>query len=160
MKQTIQHETYGEIIYEENLFTGKTSLSIGGARLEKIHKKQYKLQDGGSVVLNGNFLSGVTMHVNGETIRLTSKLKWYEIVLGILPFLLILIWGNSISLCAIVPVVGGALGGAISAIFSVVGLYGIKCSKPIWLKIVIALACLGVTFGICAGIGYAILGAL
>ncbi len=37
--------------------------------------------------------------------------------------------------------------------------YFIKGVKPIWLKVVISIAILGVTFGICCGIGYAIIAA-
>ena len=157
MKQTIQHETYGEILYEESFWLGKKSLSIGGVQLEKISKKDFKLQDGSFATINGGFLQGATLTLNGETIRLTPKIKWYEIVLCVLPFLLTLIWGNVPALCAIVPLVGGAIGGAIGAIFGVAGLYGMKSVKPIWLKIIIALASLAVTFGICCGLGYALL---
>lgn len=160
MKQTIQHEKYGEILYEESALSGKKTISMGGVPLEKISKKEFKMQDGTTATVNGNVLTGATLNVNGETITLSSKVKWYEIVLCIFPLLLTLIWGNSTALCEIVPVVGGAIGGAIGGMFSVLGLYGIRLVKPIWLKILIALAALGVTFGICAGIGYAIISAL
>lgn len=109
------------------------------------------------VVISGNFLYGAMANINGETIRLTDKVKWYEIVLCMLPFILPLTWGNIPALCKIVPIVGGAIGGAIGGLLSFIGLLGVKSVKPIWLKIVIALISLGVTFGICAGIGYAIL---
>lgn len=160
MKQTIQHETYGEILYEESVLSGKKSIAMGGVPLEKVSKKEFKMQDGTTVTVNGNFLLGATVNVKGETIGLFPKVKWYEIVLCILPLLLTLTWGNSTTLCAIIPVVGGAIGGAIGGIFSVLGLYGIRLVKPIWLKILIALVSLGATFGICVGIAYAILGAL
>lgn len=160
MKQTIQHETYGEIHYEESFWTGKKSVSIGGTPLEKVSKKEFRLQDGSLVKISGNFLQGASLDINGETIRLTPKLKWYEIVLCILPFILVVTWGNIPALCAIVPIVGGAIGGAIGGLFCALGLFGIRSVKPIWLKIIIALVSLGVTFGVCCGIGYAILSSM
>lgn len=159
MKQIVQDETYGEIIYEESFWLGKKSISIGGVSLERISKKEFRLQDGSTAYLSGGFLHGASLSLNDKTISLTPKVKWYEIALCILPILLTLTWGNIYELCAIVPVVGGALGGAIGGIFSVLGLYFIRSVKPIWLKIVIAIASLVITFGICSGIGYAILSA-
>ncbi len=160
MKKIIQHETYGEIIFEESMWTGRKSLTINGVPLTKVSKKEFQMQDGTTVTLLGNFLQGCVLAVGGENIRLTPKIKWYEIVLAIIPFVLILIWGNVVALCEIVPVVGGLIGGAISGAFSAVGLYFIKKADKWWLKILIALAAVGVTFGVCCAIGYAIVGAL
>lgn len=160
MKQVIQHEKHGEIVYEEGFFTGKRSITVGGVALENVSKKQFKWKDGRTVDVSGNYISGTRMVVDGETIYLTPKLRWYEIVLCILPFLLVLVWGNVPELCWIVPVVGGAIGGGVSGLFSIISLLVMKSVKPAWLKIIIGLAFLGATFGVCAGIGYAILAAL
>ena len=160
MKQIIKHETYGEIIYEESFWTGKKTVSIGGVQLEKISKKEFKLQDGSMVYINGGFLQGASLNIKGETVRLTPKIKWYEVVLCILPFILTLTWGNIPALCAIVPVIGGALGGAIGAIFSMGGLYAMRSVESVGLKIAIAIASFAITFGICCGLGYALLSAI
>ncbi|MDE7464398.1 MAG: hypothetical protein K2M48_05150, partial [Clostridiales bacterium] len=88
-----------------------------------------------------------------------------EIVLAVIPFLLVLIWGNILSLCLMVPVVGGivggaaggAVGGGISALISILGLVGMRCVKPAWLKVLIGIAAIGIAFGICCGLGYAFL---
>ena len=157
MKVTVQNETYGEIVYDENFFTGKKSISMGGVPLEKVSKKEFKMQDGESVAVTGSFLGGASIFVKGQTIQLSPKVKWYEIVLCILPILLTLTWGNIPALVAIVPIVGGAIGGAIGGFFSVLGLFCMRLVKPVWLKAIIAVASLAITFGICAGIGYAIL---
>lgn len=156
MKTVIQHQTYGEIVYDESAWTGKKSLSIGGTQLEKISKKEFKMQDGSTVTVNGGFLQGASLSIKDETIPLMPRVKWYEIVLCILPLLLTLTWGNIPAMCAIIPIVGGAIGGGIGGLFSILGLWGMKSVKPIWLKIVIALGSFAVTFGICCGIGYAI----
>ncbi len=160
MKQKIQNEKYGEILYNENFWTGKKSLSINGTPLTKISRKEFQTENGTVGTVKGNFLSGASLLIDGETIRLTPKITWYEIVLCLLPFILVMIWGSSVELCKIVPVVGGAIGGGLSALLSCVGLLFMRSVKPIWAKILIALAAIGVTFGVCCGIGYAIVGAL
>ena len=157
MKQTIQHEKYGEIIYGENFWTGRKSLSVNGVPLTRISRKEFQTENGGIGTVKGSFLFGACLLIDGETIRLTPKITWYEVVLCLLPFILIMVWGNTIALCKIVPVAGGALGGAVSAVLSCIGLLGMRYVKPVWAKILIAVAAVGVTFGICCGLGYAII---
>lgn len=156
MKQTIQHEKYGEILYDENFWTGKKTLSINDTPLTKISKKEFQTENGTIGAIKGNFLLGANLLIDNETISLTPKIKWYEIVLCILPFILIMVWGNTIALCKIVPVVGGAIGGGLSALLSCVGLCLMRMVKPIWAKLLIGFATIAVTFGICCGIGFAI----
>lgn len=49
----------------------------------------------------------------------------------IVPF--IIAWGNSIPLCRIFPIVGGAIGGAIGGIFLALSFYlMVKVKKPIY----------------------------
>lgn len=160
MKQVINHEKYGEIIYEEGFWLGKKWLTVNGVPLNKISKREFQMQDGSILKIQGNFLRGASLVIGTETINLTPKVKWYEVALCLIPFLLIMVWGNVVALCEIVPVVGGAIGGGISGALSFLGLVFIKNVKPIWLKILIAIAVTGVTFGICCGIGYAIVGSV
>ncbi len=160
MKTVIQHQTYGEIVYDESAWTGKKAISIGGTPLEKLSKKEFKMQNGTTVTANGGFLQGASLDINGEKIEVIPRIKWYEIVLCVLPFLFVVIWGNVTALCRIIPIVGGAIGGGISGLFSVLGLWGMKSVRPTWLKILIGLGSFAVTFGICLGIGYAIVSAL
>lgn len=156
MKQALQHEKYGEIVYEENFWTGKKSIAINGVSLTKVTKKEYQMSDGTTVTITGNFLQGASLIIDSEIIRLTPKWKWYEMILFVLPFALIMVWGNVVELCKIVPVVGGAIGGAISGLTSFIGLFLMRSVKPWWLKVLIGLLVTGITFGICCGIGFAI----
>lgn len=156
MKETIQHEKYGEILYDENFWTGRKELSINGVQLKRISRKEFQMDNGTKATVKGSFLFGAKLAVENDTIQLTPTIKWYEITLCILPFLLVMIWGNVPALCEIIPVVGGAIGGFISALLSFVGLFFMRSVKPIWAKLLIALATLAVTFGICCGIGIAI----
>ena len=160
MNQVVKHEKYGEISYEESAWTGRKALSINGVPLNKISKKEFQTQDGKTATVTGNFLWGANLVIDGETISLTPRIKWYEIALCLLPFILIMVWGNVPSLCRIIPVVGGALGGFISALFSCLGLIFIKKMKTVGLKLLVALAAIVVTFGICVAIAYVILGAM
>ena len=41
MKSVVQHEKYGNIIYEENFWTGKKTITIDGTRLEKASKTEF-----------------------------------------------------------------------------------------------------------------------
>ena len=43
-------------------------------------------------------------------------MKWYEYILALIIPIFVLTWGNSVYLCSIFPIVGGAIGGAISAL--------------------------------------------
>ncbi len=157
MKQIIQNEHYGEIVYDENFWTGKKSLSINGEQLQKVSKKEFKMSNGDLVSLTGSFFQGAVISINGETIRVVPTIKWYEIVLCIIPLILNVVWGNSVALCKIIPVVGGAIGGAINGAFAVLILAVLKSVKPIWLKILIAIAMTILSFAICYGIAMIIL---
>ena len=160
MQQVVMHDTIGKIEYNENFWTGKKTLSVNDVPLQKISKKDFMLPSGEQVSVCGNYLTGSYLQTATEKIRLTPSVTWYEIALSVLPFLLILIWGNVPALCAIVPVVGGAIGGAISGVLSFVNLFIIKGIKSVWLKMLISVCMLGAAFLICFLIGLAILSAL
>lgn len=157
MKSVINNEKLGEIVFEESAWTGKKKISIVGKPLTKVDKTTYKTEDEKTATLSGNFIQGCKMTFEGETIELTPSVKWYEYLLSILPFIFIMIWGNIAALCEIVPVVGGAVGGLISAIFSCVNLVIIKRFKQWWLKLIISIITLGLTFLVCYLIALAIL---
>lgn len=159
-KTIIENAACGKIEYEESFWTGKKKLSINGEELTKANKKTFSSADGRTFTIEGNYLVGAKLNSGEEKIQLTSPIKWYEIALSILPFILILIWGNNETLCLIVPVVGGAIGGAISALTSFANAIIIKGLKPIWLKIAVSILTLGLTFLICYAIGLAVINIL
>lgn len=109
----------------------------------------FTYESGERVTLSGNSFSGVKLDVNGTIVQIVPSIKWYEIVLSILPFILIMVWGNSVALCQIVPIVGGAIGGGVSAILCVVNLFVIKNIKRVWLKILVSVGILAATFLVC-----------
>lgn len=160
MKTIVQNEKYGEVIYEESFWTGGKKITVNGETLEKISRKEFRTQSGEQVLVRGSFLTGVKLAFGSDLLSVTPTVTWYEIVLAVLPFILIMVWGNTVALCRIVPVVGGAIGGAISAALGVLSLFFMRSVKSVWLKIVIGIIAIAATFGICCGIGYAIVDAV
>ena len=138
MKEIVQHPIYGEIIYNENFWTGKKKIVVNGVDAQPISKKEYMVNEK-RALLTGNFLTGSTLHIEGEAIQLSPKMKWYEIILAIIPFLFLMIWGNSASLCSIFPVVGGAIGGALGGVGAVISLFLMKTQKNPIVKTVVGI---------------------
>ena len=138
MKEIVQHSIYGEIVYNESFWTGKKALTINGVDAKPISKKEYMVNEK-RAILKGSFLTGSTLLIEGETIQLSPKAKWYEIILAIIPFLFLLAWGNSASLCSIFPVVGGAIGGALGGVGAVISLFLMKTQKNPIVKTVVGI---------------------
>ena len=149
MKITKEHAEYGLIVFEENVWTGKKKLSINGKPLQKVGKTTFTGEGGKTVFLKGNYFAGCRLQLDKEEIVLTPALKWYEIVLSVIPLALILVWGNSVALCSIVPVVGGLIGGVVSALFSVLNVMLVKSIKNVWLKIAVTVVMTALTFLAC-----------
>ena len=143
MKIVVNHPTYGEIVYDESFWTGKKTLTENGATCFAISKKEFMVGDQ-KALLSGNLFSGIHLSIGQETIEISPRPAWYEIFLAILPLLFLLTWGNSPALCAIFPVVGGAIGGAIGGALggagSMLSLILMKNAKPIGKKLLIGVS--------------------
>lgn len=88
-------------------------------------------------------------------------MKWYEYILALIIPIFVIIWGSSAYLCSIFPIVGGLIGGAISApamIFSAVVMRQVK-KKPIF-KILIGLGFFAAAVLICYLIALALISAI
>ena len=156
MKEIVQHPLYGEIIYNENAWTGKKVLTVNGVDVSPVSKNEYTVNDK-KAILKGNFLTGSALQIDDETIQLSPKVKWYEVVFAMIPFLFLMIWGNSVSLCAIFPVVGGAIGGALGGLGSVLSLLFMKSKKALLAKILIGIIATAATILIAFLLAHAIL---
>lgn len=99
--------------------------------------------------ITGNFVKGSTLTINGDSYKISENLKWYEYVLAILPFVFILIWGNVPALVQILPVIGGAIGGVVSALMGLLSALVMKETKSIALKILYGIAFFLATVAIC-----------
>ena len=103
MKVTVNHPVHGDIVFEVIFWTANKKLRVNGKKLQKVGKKTFAGEGDKTFFLEGNFLTGNRLQAGNEEIVLTPALKWYEVVLSVLPFLLILIWGNSVALAALFP---------------------------------------------------------
>lgn len=152
MKTSVHHIGYGIVEYEENFWTGKRAITVGGQRLLKKSKNLYTFQVEDRVLecrFKGSFLTGATLNVDGETIRLSPPCKWYEILCSVLICSFILVWGNVPALCEILPLVGGAIGGGISGVTACTNLLLMKQTKNVGLKLLIWLGMFLATVLIC-----------
>ena len=75
MKNIIQNETLGEIVFEESVWTGRKKLSINGKPLTKVDKTTFKTEDDKTILLSGNFLSGYKMTIDGQVVFSYTKRK-------------------------------------------------------------------------------------
>lgn len=160
MKTVVQNEKYGEFVVDENVWTGKIKVFLNGKEFAKVDKTRYLIEEKKYIDFTGNSIKGLYMTVDNQTTQVTAPAKWYEIALSVLIFVVILIWGNSLTLCSIVPVVGGAIGGGLSAMLAVVNLFVMRGIKNVALKLLAFVGIFAVTFGLCAAIGTAILAAI
>ncbi len=138
MKEIIQHPTYGEIVYTESFWTSKKAVTVNGQPLEAAAKNEFIFGEKRAIIKGSSF-TGVSMVVGDEAIELSPKPRWYEIILAILPLIFLLIWGNNATLCAIFPVVGGAIGGALGGAASVLSLFLMKKAKSALYKVLIGI---------------------
>ena len=136
MQERVQHPVYGEIIYNENIWTGKKELIVNGQFVPAVSKKFFVI-NGQSAVIEGSYLGGAKLRINNETIEIAPKPKWYEIFLSVLPFVFLMVWGNNVALCTIFPVVGGAIGGALGGLGVVFSLLYMKKANSLINKVLI-----------------------
>ncbi len=139
MKISVDHPSIGKIVYDENFWSGKKSLTVNDIPAKKVSKNEFLINEE-KAVIKGNFFVGISLLLQNETIQILQKPKIYEVVLAILPIIFLLIWGNSVALCSIFPVVGGAIGGFIGGMFGVLSLVFMANTKKPLVKISIGLA--------------------
>lgn len=162
MRKSVVHPVYGEIVYEENVWSGKKNITINATPLRQIKKNTYRLPWGATevpVVVKGSFLTGVDLQVQQERITVIQKTTWYDWLLSMLPFALMIVWGNNVQLCSIIPVVGGAIGGALGGIGIIITRL-LSSEKSILHKVLIALLVTAATFAVGVVLGFAIVFAL
>jgi hypothetical protein len=140
MKASVHHIGYGQIEYSENFWSGKRELSIGGEKLTKKKKNVYTLSSENGELecrIKGSFLMGATLYIDQDVIQLSAPCKWYENFCSILIFAFVLTWGNIPQLCEIIPIVGGAIGGAISGLGAITNLLLMRRVKRVGLKLLV-----------------------
>ncbi len=155
MKNIVNDSKYGQIIYEESFWTGKKNLTINNEKFLKISKNVYSGmlnendEEPACVELNGNYLKGATIRVNSQIIEVVPKIKWYEIILILLPFIIDMI----LSFVPIIPILGGALGALVTFLAGILELTLMRNTTSIAMKILIAILGLILSLGLCLIIG-------
>ena len=86
--------------------------------------------------------------IGRDEIVITPKPAWYEILLLALGFGFVLTWGNSVALCSIVPIVGGAIGGAVCGFMMVLTIGLLRTVRTFGNKFAVWLGMVLATFGI------------
>lgn len=161
MKRIIEKE-FGTLVYEESFWTGKKKIILNNQELQKIDKTTFQYLDAEgkakNLYLTGNFINGVQARFDNQNFRITSATKWYEYTLAILGFVLMLIWSNSPDLCAIFPMVGGAIGGGISGFISFSSLVLMKSTNKALYKVLIGIGMILATALVCFLVALMIIG--
>ena len=142
MRVAILTERYGEIAYEENMWTGSKKLSINGIYLTKLNRKTFGGMINGekiTVAVKGGYISGVTVDVNGLLYRVTEGAKWYDYVFTFMWVGLYAVLSISHAFNIVFPIAGGLIGGAVAGLGAAFTLYIIKPRKNVALKLVISL---------------------
>ena len=65
MENTVHNEKLGEIVYDENFWTGRKKITINGEELEKVSRKEFKTKSGEQVLIKGNFITGAKLDIGG-----------------------------------------------------------------------------------------------
>lgn len=156
MKVFVRHPVYGEIIYDESFWSGKKTITVNGIAAQSVSKNTY-LINGKNATLKGNSYTGISLCIENETVQLTPKPKWYELVLAILPLAFLLTWGNSAALCDIFPVVGGAIGGGLGGAGAMTSLLLMKKQESPLAKLLVGICAAAVTIFAAFAVALAIL---
>lgn len=144
MKEIIQHPVYGEIIYHESFWLGRKNLIVNKVISEQVSRQEFMIGEK-KATIKGSYLTGVSILIDDKAIELSPKTKWYEYLLAFLPLLFLLVWGNSVALCSIFPVVGGAIGGAIGGLGFSISISLMKKTKSTVSKLVIGIGTFAAT---------------
>lgn len=161
MKEVIKLEDGSNLTYEESFWTSKKNIYIDNVETKKISKTEFKYGENleKTVLIKGNFLKGVQVVVNEKEYEVSPKTVWYQYIIFLIPIIFIITWGAVPQFLAIFPVVGGAIGGLISALFSVFGLILGKKIKNKAISLVVQIAFSALAILVCYLIGLAIIGA-
>ena len=163
MKKITENQKFGTIIYDESFWTGKKIISVNGIALSQKDKKTFIYSNGDetkTVGVDGSYLSGVKLSIDGEEIPVVPAPQWYEVLCSVLIFLFVCVWGNNVVLCSIIPMLGGAIGGAISGAMAIANLCLMKSRDSIAKKLVVWLGLFAATVLICVVGGFLLVAAL
>ena len=157
MKKEIKLEDGEMLSVKQNLWTGTYYITYKNKVAKKLTKNAYIIVDGEEKhVFNiyGNLFKGISLSFQHKYYLLFEPIPWYAYILGFLPFVMTMVLGNLAFLANLgFYYVGGGIGGGISGALSFLGIMISAYFPKHWQKILILLASIVVTFGICFGLG-------
>lgn len=156
MKFKKQTERFGEIEYYESAWSGKKGVKVQGQTLTAVKKDTFLMRSTIGelhVIVNGSYMRGVTIEIDGEKMVMVEKPKWYVIALIILFAIIPIVWANVPTLCGIFPLIGGAIGGAIMGVCAVATYMATRrVPKPIY-QVLITFAGFLLNVALCYAVG-------
>lgn len=151
----------GEVNVVESFFSRKMKVFVDGKELARVSKNEFAYINENNETINfivtGNLFKGINLEINKMDYQMSPKSSALEIFLALLPFIFDIIWGNVPSAVSIFPIVGGAIGGAITALLGMTSLVFMKKTKNVLFKLLIGLGFAIVAILICYLIAIAIL---
>lgn len=160
MKEVIQNEKYGAIEFTQGEFWGSRSIVINGKALEKKSNKLFRMEDGAAVNVVGGGFTAIKLEINGDVIQVTNAAKWYEIAIYIAGLVLFLVWSNSITLCSIIPMIGGFIGAFLYCIPAALGFsFSTRQKNPI-IKMIITACSVAIGLILCIIVGVIVVASL
>ena len=164
MTKTFKDENIGVIEFAYNAWTGRFNARINGVQASRLDKRTLKvaIEEKTYIIYTyGNVFTGINFTCEKKTFKVTEKAPWYVYVLGLIPFIMTMVFGN-------VPYfaqsgfyyIGGAIGGAISGMLSFLAIFfSAFVNKHIY-RLLILFGAIIVTFLACWGLGNAFVMAL
>lgn len=160
MREVIQNEKYGTIEFTEGNIIANRTITINGQSLQKVSNKKFLMNDGTEVNVTGSMFTGVKLQIGSDVVAVTNSAKWYEIAIYIAGLVIFFIWSNSITLCSIIPMIGGFIGAFLYCIPAILGFnFSVKQKNPA-LKLVITLCSVLVGLILCVIVGVLFVAAL
>ena len=163
MKKTYIIEGLGKVEVNHSFWSGRFMVYVDNDATYRLTKRCFTLGEGDNkkkIYIYGNMFSGLTLGYGANRYVITKPLPWFYYVLCFFPFAMTMVLGSLGVLAEMgFYYVGGAIGGGISGGLSAASLFTVAYLPKWWMRVLVALAFIAVTFGICLGIGNAIVNA-
>jgi len=133
-----------ELIFYENPWTAKRKICYDGTMLENRSKNVFEHKQGKNIEtfeIQGNSSIGMVLKMFGQDVELVRKLAWWEILLGVLPFVcsLIFCFINNTSAGVFMSSISGGICGGFGGGLSYFSCCLMRKTDKLYFKIIFAL---------------------
>ena len=154
---TYNCDELGTLEVKENIWTGSLSFYLNGREFKKINKKSFVIDCDDKeyqLLVFGSFFEGTHFSFNGNRYTFKDAIPWYLVVLASIPFLLSMTIGNIPYFAQIgFYYVGGAIGGALNAVFGCLIVYFSRKVNKAYLRLLISLLIIAIAVLATWGVG-------